>query len=90
MVEAFLKDYTASVDAANNDLDGTAALCEEQGVVGQGSHRQGSPAQLQHRLVSPAMRCRPTWPAICRLLYDADPAAVGGAMPDDAFYWMGA
>ena len=33
VVAAFLKDYTASVDAANNDLDGTAALCEEQGVV---------------------------------------------------------
>ena len=29
----FLKDYQKSVDAANDDLDGTAALCEEVGVV---------------------------------------------------------
>ena len=33
VVAAFLEDYAASVDAANTDLDGTAALCEEQGVV---------------------------------------------------------
>ena len=34
VVAAFLTDYAKSVEAANADLDGTAALCEEQGVVG--------------------------------------------------------
>ncbi len=33
VVAAFLTDYAKSVKAANTDLDGTAALCEEQGVV---------------------------------------------------------
>ena len=33
VVAAFLTDYARSVEAANTDLDGTAALCEEQGVV---------------------------------------------------------
>ena len=33
VVAAFLTDYAKSVEAANADLDGTAALCEEQGVV---------------------------------------------------------
>ena len=33
VVAAFLADYAQSVNAANTDLDGTAALCEEQGVV---------------------------------------------------------
>ena len=33
VVAAFLTDYAKSVEAANTDLDGTAALCEEQGVV---------------------------------------------------------
>ena len=33
VVAAFLADYAQSVNTANTDLDGTAALCEEQGVV---------------------------------------------------------
>ena len=33
VVQAFLKDYEKSVNAANTDIDGTAALCEEIGVV---------------------------------------------------------
>ena len=33
VVAAFLTDYAKSVEAAITDLDGTAALCEEQGVV---------------------------------------------------------
>ena len=33
VVAAFLTDYAKSVEVANTDLDGTAALCEEQGVV---------------------------------------------------------
>ena len=31
VVAAFLADYAQSVNAANTDLEGTAALCEEQG-----------------------------------------------------------
>ena len=33
VVQAFLNDYEKSVNAANTDIDGTAALCEEIGVV---------------------------------------------------------
>ena len=41
----FLKDYQKSVDAANDDLDGTAALCEEVGVVPrQPSRRRRCPS----------------------------------------------
>ena len=30
---AFMDGYAASVEAANSDLEGTAALCEQYGVV---------------------------------------------------------
>ncbi len=33
VIAAFLTDYQKSVKAANEDIDGTAALCEEVGVV---------------------------------------------------------
>ena len=50
VVAAFLTDYAKSVEAANTDLDGTAALCEEQGVVAKAAIAKKALPQLQHRL----------------------------------------
>ena len=89
VVEAFLKDYTASVDAANNDLDGTAALCEEQGVVAKAAIAKAALPNCNIVCVT-GDEMQADVAGYLQVLYDADPAAVGGAMPDDAFYWMGA
>ena len=88
VVEAFLKDYTASVDAANNDLDGTAALCEEQGVVAKAAIAKAALPNCNIVCVT-GDEMQADVAGYLQVLYDADPAAVGGAMPDDAFYWMG-
>ena len=32
-VELFLKEYAASIEKCSTDLDGTAALCEQYGIV---------------------------------------------------------
>ena len=89
VVEAFLKDYTASVDAANNDLDGTAALCEEQGVVAKAAIAKAALPNCNIVCVT-GDEMQADVAGYLQVLYDADPASVGGAMPDDAFYWMGA
>ena len=89
VVEAFLKDYTASVDAANNDPDGTAALCEEQGVVAKAAIAKAALPNCNIVCVT-GDEMQADVAGYLQVLYDADPAAVGGAMPDDAFYWMGA
>ena len=89
VVEAFLKDYTASVDAANNDLDGTAALCEEQGVVAKAAIAKAALPNCNIVCVT-GDEMQADVVGYLQVLYDADPASVGGAMPDDAFYWMGA
>ena len=89
VVAAFLKDYTASVDAANNDLDGTAALCEEQGVVAKAAIAKAALPNCNIVCVT-GDEMQADVAGYLQVLYDADPAAVGGAMPDDAFYWMGA
>jgi len=47
VVAAFLTDYAKSVEAANTDLDGTAALC---GRCGQGCDRKEGSARVQHRM----------------------------------------
>ena len=89
VVEAFLKDYTASVDAANNDLDGTAALCEEQGVVAKAAIAKAALPNCNIVCVT-GDEMQADVAGYLQVLYDADPASVGGAMPDDGFYWMGA
>ena len=87
VVAAFLEDYAASVDAANTDLDGTAALCEEQGVVAKAAIAKAAlPACNIVCITGEDMKADVA--GYAQVLYDADPAAVGGAMPDDGFYWM--
>lgn len=86
VVEAFLQEYAQSVRTANADLDRTAALCEQQGVVAKAAI---------------AKKALPACNIVCRtgdemqkdvsaylsVLCAADPAAVGGKLPDEGFYW---
>ena len=88
VVAAFLEDYAASVDAANNDLDGTAALCEEQGVVAKAAIAKAAlPACNIVCITGEDMKADVA--GYAQVLYDADPASVGGTMPDDGFYYLG-
>lgn len=86
VVEAFLQEYAQSVRTANTDLDRTAVLCEQQGVVAKAAI---------------AKKALPACNIVCRtgdemqkdvsaylsVLCAADPAAVGGKLPDEGFYW---
>ena len=88
VVAAFLEEYAASVDAANNDLDGTAALCEEQGVVAKAAIAKAAlPACNIVCITGDEMQADVE--GYLQVLCDADPASVGGAMPDQGFYWLG-
>lgn len=85
-VAAFLADYAKSVEAANTDLDGTAALCEQQGVVAKAAiAKKALPACNIVCLTGEELKANAG--AYLQVLYDADPAAVGGAMPGEDFYW---
>ena len=86
VVAAFLTDYAKSVEAANTDLDGTAALCEEQGVVAKAAiAKKALPNCNIVCLTGDELKANAS--AYLQVLYDADPAAVGGALPGDDFYW---
>ena len=82
----FLKDYQKSVDAANDDLDGTAALCEEVGVVAKAAiDKKALPkCNIVYR-IGDEMKADVN--AYLQVLYDASPAAVGGKLPDANFYY---
>ena len=86
VVAAFLTDYAKSVDAANTDLEGTAALCEEQGVVAKAAiAKKALPECNIVCLTGDELKTNAS--TYLQVLFDADPKAVGGAMPGDDFYW---
>ena len=86
VVAAFLTDYAKSVEAANTDLDGTAALCEEQSVVAKAAiAKKALPNCNIVCLTGDELKADAS--AYLQVLFDADPAAVGGALPGDDFYW---
>ena len=85
VVQAFLKDYEKSVNAANTDIDGTAALCEEIGVVAKAAIAKKA---LPKCNIVYREEMKKDISAYLQVLYDASPAAVGGKLPDDNFYWV--
>ena len=84
-VEAFLKDYAASVDWVNANTADAAALIGEYSIVDAAIAEKALPycnivcltgADLLEAL-----------PGYLEVLYNASPAAVGGEMPDNSFYF---
>ena len=73
VVAAFLADYAQSVNAANTDLDGTAALCEEQGVVAKAAiAKKALPNCNIVCLTGEELKADVS--GYLQVLYDADPA----------------
>ena len=84
-VNEFLKEYAASVDYVNANTADAAALIGEYGIVDAAVAEKALPycnivcltgADLLEAL-----------PGYLEVLYNADPAAVGGEMPDNSFYF---
>lgn len=86
IVANFLRDYEKSIKAAQTDIAGTAALCEETGVVAKKAIAQKALPQcnIVYR-VGDEMKADVN--AYLKVLYDASHAAVGGKLPDANFYY---
>lgn len=85
---AFMKEYQASVEKANSDLPGTAALCEKYGIVAKAALAQKALPQC-NIVFETGDEMQTDLTNYYQVLFDADPASVGGAMPDAAFYYAG-
>lgn len=86
--EAFLKDYEASAIAATTDVAGTAALCEEYGVVAKAALAEKALPSC-NIVFETGAEMKSDLQNYLQVLYDADPASVGGALPGDDFYYAG-
>ena len=86
--DTFLSEYAASVEKANSDVEGTAALCEQYGIVAKAALAQKALPQCNIVFES-GEEMKADLTAYYQVLFDADPTSVGGTMPDDAFYYAG-
>lgn len=87
-VTAFLTEYAASTDFANTNPADAAALVEEYGIVKAAVAEKALPYCNLVCITGVDMKIAAD--GYLKTLYDLKPEAVGGAMPDDGFYWMGA
>lgn len=85
---AFMEGYAASVEAANTDLEGTAALCEQYGIVAKAALAQKALPQC-NIVFETGDEMKADLETYYQVLFDADPASVGGALPEADFYYAG-
>lgn len=86
--KTFLNDFEGSTDAAVNELDTTVAQVVELGIIpNENLAKQAIPnCNLVCRTGD---QMKQSVSAFINVLLAADPQSVGGAVPDDAFYYVG-
>ena len=88
-VEEFLAAYKQSADFMTDpdNLDEAAALAEKHGIVGAAAIAKAAMSKCGITLITGADELRELLTGYFSVLYAADPASVGGSLPDDGFYW---
>lgn len=87
LVNAFLKEHEASIQFTASDLDKTAELIEAAGIVPKAAvAKKALPFCNIHYIDGAEMKDALT--GYLQVLFDQNPASVGGALPDDAFYYV--
>lgn len=85
-VDKFLEEYKASIEAANNDIDTTATLCETYGIIPKAAIAKKAIPNCNLTFVS-GSEMKTKLSGYLQVLFDADKTAVGGKLPADGFYY---
>lgn len=86
-VENFLKDYKTSVDFVNSDVEGAAALIEKYDIAKAAVAKKALPNCNIVLITGEDMKKDAS--QFLSIIYDFDASAVGGALPEDSFYYIG-
>ena len=84
-LQAFMEDYASSVEYAQCDVPGAAALIGKYGIVPE----KAALAALPYCRISfiTGEEMKEALSEYLSILYEANPKSVGGALPDDGFYY---
>ena len=85
-VQAFLQEYEASINYIKDNPEEGAALIEQYGIVPKAAIAQA--AIPQANMIFAAGQDMKSISSYYEVLFAADPASIGGSIPDDAFYYI--
>ena len=85
-VKAFLSEYEASINYIKENPEEGAALIEQYGIVPKAAIAQA--AIPQANMIFVAGQDMKSISSYYEVLFAADPASIGGSIPDDAFYYI--
>lgn len=85
-VKIFLEEYEESVKTVNGDADTAAELCEKYGITASAAIAKKA-LPYCNIVFENGAELKKDLSAYLEFLYDANPQSVGGAIPDDAFYY---
>lgn len=86
-VDAFLAEYKTSIEKTA-DVESTAALCETYGIIPKAAIAKKAIPNCQLTFVSGA-DMKTQIAGYYEVLFASNPKAVGGKLPDEAFYYVG-
>ena len=86
-VKSFLKEYEKSIKACN-DVAAAAKLCEEQGIIPAAAIAEAAIPNCNITYVSGADMKNGVGEYF-KVLFDGNPASIGGELPPDGFYYLG-
>ena len=87
LVGDFLTKYEASVDYVTSDIDGAAALVGKFDIVPEAVAKIALPRCNITFIAGQEMKEKLS--AYLQTLFEQNPKAIGGSMPDDDFYYLG-
>lgn len=86
-VANFMKEYAASIDYVNNNIDAAAELIAGYGITPSAAIAKQAIPQC-HLTYIAGNSMAPAISDYFMVLYEVSPASVGGKLPDDAIYYV--
>ncbi len=85
-VKMFLEEYEASINAANSDIETTATLCEQYGIIPKAAIAKKAIPNCNIAYIDGA-DMKASVSANLQIFFNADPKSIGGKLPSDDFYF---
>ncbi len=86
-VDAFLAEHTVSAQAANDEVESTAELVAEAGIIAKAPIAQKAIPNCNIVCIT-GEKMKQALAGYLEVLYGLDPASVGGALPEEDFYYV--
>ncbi|MBE5972207.1 MAG: ABC transporter substrate-binding protein [Lachnoclostridium sp.] len=87
LVDTFLAEHEASIAFTETDLDAAAELIAAQGIVAKAPIAKKALPYCNVEFVS-GQEMKDALSGYLNVLFEQNPASVGGTLPDDAFYYL--